>query len=227
MYQYPSSLLGAILVLVLLFSSLLLRVGGELGLLTSLVASALLVNSTLALRSRLNWSSLIAIYGSIVLVISLLTLLSRFTQFSTIMGPSIDLALVVFTFIILTQYYYDEVIHSLMSPLIPIGVLAGMVLAIYLNIENPLRYIVLGVLDAFSSCVVISMVDDKFMKVLFSLALFYTLYLQPILDLNILAFTVLLLLHVSRNSSIVSGVRRTANWILLLDIALRGLVIVI
>jgi hypothetical protein len=86
MYLYPSSLLGAILVLVLLFSSLLLRVGGELGLLTSLVASALLVNSTLALRSRLNWSSLIAVYGSIMLVISLLTLLSRFTQFSTIIG---------------------------------------------------------------------------------------------------------------------------------------------
>jgi hypothetical protein len=227
MYQYPSSLLGAILVLVLLFSSLLIRVGGELGLLISLVTSALIANSTLALRSRLNWSNLIAVYGSIVLVISLLTLISRLTQFSTIIGPSIDLALVVFTFIILTQYYYDEVIHSIMSPLMPIGVLAGMILAIYLNIENSLRYIVLGVLDALSSCVVISMVDDKFMEILISLALFYTLYLQPILDLNIFGFTTLLLLHVFRNITILSGDRRTANWILLLDIALRGLVIVI
>jgi hypothetical protein len=109
----------------------------------------------------------------------------------------------------------------------PIGILAGMILAIYLNIENPLRYIVLGVLDALSSCVVISMVGDKFMEILISLALFYTLYLQPMLDLNILAFTILLLLHVFRNIIILSGVRRTANWILLLDIALRGLVIVI
>lgn len=203
--------------------SLILRFQSDVATYISIsVLSLIMLNISMAMRRTGYWI-LIAVYSIYILGFTLLSLVSYNTLFLSFSSFGIDMAFIIFVFIvlILTQHLYSDSIRNVLSVLTPVTILIGVIFGIYIGLTNPLRYIALAILDAASSAIIISIEKRLFISLAKCLLIFIALYFHPIPGFNLIMLLPILFLHLVRNLALIFNKPFYAKTTLLLDIALR------
>ncbi|MEL9999713.1 MAG: hypothetical protein QXP03_02705 [Desulfurococcaceae archaeon] len=188
------------------------------------VSSLLLVNVLMLFRRSMELYFGMLLFFIVVLVY---TVLGMFLV-DAVLGPLVDLSIILSIVLTYTYYRYAIETHAIFKQYIPLTVLASTILGVYLEVDSPLRYSLLTLLDAIVSNIVSVSAENATLKYTTSLLFFTLLYSSPLVRVNPLSLIAFASLHVARNTFMYVSNKRwegVAGHVLGLDIILKPLVV--
>lgn len=215
------SLILPLLILILFYLNKTLLVSPQL----FLIALFIVFNATVLLRRLVMNYLVIAFYTATVFLHTLLHFLNIPANMVNYTVDSLIILTILFTY----MYYYHYHVSSLeriFQPHIPFIVLASTIIGVYLGVDFTLRLLSLTVVDVLVSTIVASATRSKVYQYASSLLFFALLYISPVVDVELKALLVFLVLHFARNHIAFSNRhKRLAGTVLTLDLLLKPIVV--
>ncbi|MEM4717498.1 MAG: hypothetical protein QXE81_01905 [Desulfurococcaceae archaeon] len=147
------------------------------------------------MRRYIALYNIINLYLITLLVYHVIILL--FSSFEFI----IDSLLVFLILIAISNYRYTSTLQDILIPSLPLIMLVSVIIGIYLGIYQPLRYLLLTIIDMISSSVIfLTKASARQYVYALLLAVFY--YNSPIIRTQSTTLLVFLLIHVVRNIAV-------------------------
>jgi hypothetical protein len=197
--------------------------GATLTLYVALAASFLLVNIT-AIHVRR------CVHGHLLLIYSVLALGAYTTRLaSTLFGLNLSLVedsyMIALLLALVTLHFGNENVRALLGVYTPLALLAGLLIGLGLRLQDPLKLLVLGLLDAVASSVLLVGEKGALLRFAKPLLLFTATYTLLAPDINGVALLLLAFLHVVRNVTMALGKLRASRAVLSFDLVIRPLVV--
>jgi hypothetical protein len=197
--------------------------GATLTLYVALAASFLLVNIT-AIHVRRY------VHGHLLLIYSVLALGAYTTRLvSTLFGLNLSLVedsyMIALLLALVTLHFGNENVRALLGVYTPLALLTGLLIGLALRLQDPLKLLVLGLLDAVASSVLLVGEKRALLRFTKPLLLFTATYTLLAPDINGVALLLLTLLHVVRNVTMALGKLRASRAVLSFDLIIRPLVV--
>jgi hypothetical protein len=223
MSRSPSKCVDIPIVTTLAALSITWRVAGGASLYVALAASFLLVNIT-AIHMRRH------VHGHLLLIYSVLALGAYTTKLvSTLFGLNLSLVedsyMIALLLALATLYFGNENVRALLGVYTPLALLAGLLIGLALRLQDPLKLLVLGLLDAVASSVLLVGEKRALLRFAKPLLLFTATYTLLAPDINGVALLLLTLLHAVRNVTMALGKLRASRAVLSFDLVIRPLVV--
>jgi len=223
MKQLKGGIASLLSLIVLVLCTIMARIQGDVvAYVVLMVISILVLNVVFILAGRIGYRGLIGIYSGYTLFISVLGALG-------LLGVAdylVDLAYVILLLLVLTVYHHYSSLREVLVAYIPVIILASVIAGISLGLQNPLRYAILALVDAFSAIIVLSSVKNHIMGFITCLLLFILLYSTPILTLDIIVFSVLLALYILRVLLVLYNKIHSLRLIVSLELLVRPLLVI-
>jgi hypothetical protein len=197
--------------------------GATLTLYVALAASFLLVNIT-AIHVRR------CVHGHLLLIYSVLALGAYTTRLaSTLFGLNLSLVedsyMIALLLALVTLHFDNENVRALLGVYTPLALLAGLLIGLGLRLQDPLKLLVLGLLDAVASSVLLVGERRALLRFAKPLLLFIATYTLLASNINGVGLLLLASLHVVRNVTMALGRVRASRAVLSFDLVIRPLVV--
>ncbi len=224
--EWSRSEIASLLVLVVLVAcTLLVRLRGELYTHVVLLGvSTVVLNVVLLFPGRIECRGLLGVYSGYALFTSITGIVSAL-NFLSRANYAVDLAHVVLLLVVLTIYYYNSRLREVFVAYIPVVVLVSVITGVYLELESPLKYAVLALLDVSSIVIILSTVKNSIAGLAASLLVFPLLYTTSLATVDYTALSVLFALYTLRTLLALRGKMRELRLITSLDLLVRPVVV--
>ena len=224
--EWSRSEIASLLVLVVLVAcTLLVRLRGELYTHVVLLGVSIIVlNVVLLFPGRIECRGLLGVYSGYALFTSIINIVSAL-NFSSRVNYAVDLAYVVLLLVVLTIYYYNTRLREVFVAYIPVVVLVSVITGVYLELESPLKYAVLALLDVSSIVIILSTVKNSTAGLVASLLVFPLLYTTPLATVDYTALSVLFAIYTLRTLLALRGKMRELRLVTSLDLLVRQVVV--
>lgn len=136
----------------------------------------------------------------------------------------VDSTLCLLIVILVASHRYLDILREVFARSTPFVILISTMIGVYLGVDYPLRYLLLTIIDVFSSSMLYVAKRKEPDTYICSVLNAIVYYASPIVSIDVSTLLVFILLHVSRNAFMFSenpGRRRYSGFVLGIDLMLK------
>lgn len=183
----------------------------------------LLINTIIVFRRYMELYNVTSMFLGLVL----LYLVLKIVQLGDLCFV-VDSMLCLLILILVSSYRYVDTLREVFARSIPFVILVSTMIGVYLGVDHPLRYLLLTIIDVFSSSMLYVAMRKEPVTYIYSVLNAIVFFTSPIISIDISTLLVFVLLHVSRNTFMFSENpkrRRYSGFMLGIDLMLKPLVV--